>query len=529
VIRNITPELRRFIYSSANRPSDDIDATPWDACVVGSGPGGAVAAATLAQAGWRVLLVERGGFRPPEELNFRVLDTTMRLGHLELTTGARAALHQGNALGGSSLIFGAVAMQPPSFVFDEWARSSGVDSISAESLAPHYAYVGDVMSVTRQTADLENRSNAIVRQMAAALGRPDGLELVQRYTRGCRGTGLCNLGCGFDLKGTMTNSFLPLALETGNLTVLTECAAVRFEGQASGRRFRAGALHTVLRDFSTGAVVARPTIRARHFILAPGAFFSSALLMQTRAIARRPVGRKVWLQPHAVVYALFDEPVTMRGRVEAGRHLPFNGVPAIYNFTGMLRERRYSWFASVLHPASLATYAAHLPPDEHLALMSRFHHTTGVTITLRDDPERSRVVMRGGRPRLDFRESRSDRESLRRCFLDAAQALLAVGARRVFLPMLRPPRIERESDLREIERIKMSYDRLLIYSDHTSGGNSLGADPGQGVTSRDGRVFGSENVYVTDSSLFPSACGVSPSWTIMALSRMVASRLAAVG
>ena len=95
--------------------------------------------------------------------------------------------------------------------------------------------------------------------------------------------------------------------------------------------------------------------------------------------------------------------------------------------------------------------------------------------------------------------------------------------------MLRPPRIERESDLPEIERLEMSYDRLLLYSDHTSGGNSIGADPGLGVTSRDGRVFGSENIYVTDASLFPSACGVSPSWTIMALSRMVASRLAAVG
>jgi choline dehydrogenase-like flavoprotein len=77
--------------------------------------------------------------------------------------------------------------------------------------------------------------------------------------------------------------------------------------------------------------------------------------------------------------------------------------------------------------------------------------------------------------------------------------------------------------------MEMSYDRLLLYSDHTSGGNSLGADRSRGVTDCNGRVFGSENLYVLDSSVFPSACGVSPSWTIMALSRMVASRLAAVG
>src|SRR5688572_33446384 len=44
-----------------------------------------------------------------------------------------------------------------------------------------------------------------------------------RYTSGCAGVGLCNFGCAVDLKGNMINSFLPLALDTGNLTVFTDC------------------------------------------------------------------------------------------------------------------------------------------------------------------------------------------------------------------------------------------------------------------------------------------------------------------
>ena len=235
---------------------------------------------------------------------------------------------------------------------------------------------------------------------------------------------------------------------------------------------------------------------------------------------------KIWLQPHAMIYALFDEPVTMHGTSDSGHYLPSNGVPAIYNFTGMLGERGYSWFASALHPASLAVHAATLRPEEHLALMSRFHYTAGITVTLRDNPERSQIALHRGRPRLDFRESRADVESIRCCLIDASRALLAVGARRVFLPMLRPPRVESHADLRAIARLDMSYDRLLLFSDHTSGGNSFGADSSRGVTDPSGRVFGAENVYVADSSLFPSACGVSPSWTIMALSRLVASQLA---
>jgi choline dehydrogenase-like flavoprotein len=39
-------------------------------------------------------------------------------------------------------------------------------------------------------------------------------------------------------------------------------------------------------------------------------------------------------------------------------------------------------------------------------------------------------------------------------------------------------------------------------------------------------LFGSENVYVADSSLFPTASGINPSWTIMALSHRVSSQLA---
>jgi choline dehydrogenase-like flavoprotein len=149
---------------------------------------------------------------------------------------------------------------------------------------------------------------------------------------------------------------------------------------------------------------------------------------------------------------------------------------------------------------------------------------SSITVTIRDDPARSRVVVRD-RPQLEFHESRRDVETVRRCFRDAARAFLAVGARRVLLPMLDPPRIERESDLRSLDRLDLSYDRLLLYSDHTSGGLSCGADEERGATNADGRLFGADNIYVADSSVFPSACGVNPSWTIMALSQRMASRV----
>jgi choline dehydrogenase-like flavoprotein len=534
MIRKLTAELRRRIVSRRDIESSaehaKILTNVYEVCIIGSGPGGAIAAAALAEAGLNVLLVERGPFVPAEKNSFRVLEMSNKYGYVETTSGYRTVLYQGNALGGGSIIFGAVAMKPQQFVFDEWREMTGVASINAETLEPHYKHVAEVMSVTRQSKSLENRPNAIVREMAQALGKPDDLKVVNRYTSGCAGVGLCNFGCGVDMKGNMINSFLPLALKTGKLTVLTECEAEAIVGEQAGKGeddWTASGVAVLLRDHLEGGAPRRVTLRAGKIVVAAGAFFSSAILLRSPGFPRREsIGRKVYLQPHAQIFALFDETVTKPGVIQTdGQYVPFNGVPAIYNFLGYLKEYRFWWLASILYPASLASFVSHLPPPEHFEIMRHYHKTMSITLTVKDNPEKSHIVLRDRRAQLDFRESSEDIESFRRCFLLAAEAFLKVGARRVFLPLLRPPLIEKKDDLKKIENLKFTYNDLILYSDHTSSGNQFGMDARRGVTDSRGRVFGTKNLYVADSSLFPAAPGVNPSWTIMALARHVAMNI----
>jgi choline dehydrogenase-like flavoprotein len=61
---------------------------------------------------------------------------------------------------------------------------------------------------------------------------------------------------------------------------------------------------------------------------------------------------------------------------------------------------------------------------------------------------------------------------------------------------------------------------------HLFGTARMSVRPDDGVIGTDFKVHGSENLYVVDSSLFPTNLGVNPQLSIMALARIAAERMA---
>src|SRR5262249_12773571 len=94
-----------------------------DVCIVGTGAGGAVTAAVLAEAGLDVLLVEEGGYYTSNDFTARERDVTPRLYQ---EAGARAtkdvgiSILQGKAVGGTTVVNWTTSFRTPEDVVGVW-------------------------------------------------------------------------------------------------------------------------------------------------------------------------------------------------------------------------------------------------------------------------------------------------------------------------------------------------------------------------------------------------------------------------
>ena len=108
------------------------DVIDWDgAVIIGTGPGASIMAKGLAEAGIRVLMVERGEHTDPSEFNEDEIDMVSRLyadGALQQAADFRFQVIQGSAVGGSSVVNNAVCFDTPQAVLDRWNDSNGIDA-----------------------------------------------------------------------------------------------------------------------------------------------------------------------------------------------------------------------------------------------------------------------------------------------------------------------------------------------------------------------------------------------------------------
>jgi choline dehydrogenase-like flavoprotein len=136
-------------------------------------------------------------------------------------------------------------------------------------------------------------------------------------------------------------------------------------------------------------------------------------------------------------------------------------------------------------------------------------------------------VAPNGRPKIHYALALPDAAALRRAMLAAGQLHFAAGAREVRTLHRRPIIARSPAELAPIADRPMAPHDLFVSSAHVNGTCRMTADRRLGGCSPDGERWGAPGLFIADGSVLPTAPGVNPQLTIMAIADVIASRIAA--
>jgi choline dehydrogenase-like flavoprotein len=467
-----------------------------DVVVVGSGAGGAVAAATLAEAGLDVIVLEAGqSFRrdsyPDDPLE--AIASLYRDGGLTMAEGRPPIpVPVGRTVGGTTVVNSGTCFRAPDPVLEHWRERYGI--AWAGELAPDFAEAEEFLRVTPLDPERMGRNGQLAMEGAEAIGASGGP--ISRNAGGCVQCSSCPFGCRIDAKRGMHVSYLPRAVAAGaRLRTGVEARRVIVEdGRAAGVRCAGGY-----------------TVRARLATIAAGGAFGTPELLLRSGLGGRQVGRNLHIHPACWVGARYEQEV--RG---------WEGVMQSYYVDQWERERIL--LEATFTPLPFGGAWLLGSGREHQEAILGFDRIGSIGVHLSDESA-GRVGLAGdGSLRATYSLSDEDARRLAFGIARAAEVHFAAGASEVYpnigrMPLLRP------ADLAQFEATSFKPSELRLEAFHPMGSARVAADPAEGVCDASGAVNGVDGLYVADASLFPTSVGVNPMMTIIAFSKRVAGGL----
>ncbi len=495
-----------------------------EACVIGSGAGGAVAAARLAESGLDVVILEEGGHYAGNgftESEAEMMPALYADAGMRATDDLSVQILQGRTIGGGSTVNWLVMLRTPDWVLQEWMFEHGAEGMSASELAPIFERVERETHTRAVPNDAHSPNNRMILEGASALGWHAAVASIN--AKGCVRSGFCGLGCRYGAKQGALATYIPSALR-GGARIFSDVRAERIEivgraGKAGGNPLKR--VHATVLDRHTARPRGRLTVDAPIVVLAGGAVGTPTLL-QRSGMGGGGVGDYLRLHPTTTVIGIHDREIYGAGGIPLSAICDqfVRGDGSGYGF----------WIeCPPMHPG-LASVAMSGFGEPHREMMIRFPRLGALIVLVRDGADRTlssgRVwVDPTGRTRIRYRLSETDLVQMREGIVAAARLQLAAGAREVVTLHTPPRSIRGESDLSALATADCSPNRLGLFSAHVNGTCRFGTDPRTSGCTPDGQRHGVRGLYVADGSLLPTALGVNPQETIMAVATVVAGRI----
>ena len=485
--------------AALTRDHDDV----FDYVVIGSGAGGAVAAHTLASAGFAVAIVEEGPWVKTREFGEDVLgafNTMMRSSGMQVITGrAYMPLLQGRCVGGSTVVNSAIAWRTPEDVIDDWGARFGLSkSITMGALEPHFDALEHELNVRAVHDDVLGENNRLFIDQAKALSAT----AMRRYDAGCTGSGRCLTGCPSAAKQGMSVSYVPWALAKG-ARIFTSCRAERVE-------IRGGRAVGVL---ARGAREVR--LRARRGVFVAASTIQTPNLLHRSGLRSRALGKHFQVHPGLAFGGIMNHRVEMSfGATQGAESIHYR------------KTDRFKLETISMQP-ELA--AARIPGvgAELLARMASFSDAAVWAAQIRAEAEGTVRPGWGGIDRVRFTMTDNDIRTTRKACGVIARLMFDAGAREIWPGIYGVPAVlQSADDVRLIEEGPLDPRAYSFVATHLFGAARMGPDPRTSVVRPDFATHEAEALYVVDSSIFPTNLGVNPQHSIMAMSRLAATRVA---
>jgi choline dehydrogenase-like flavoprotein len=478
-----------------------------------------------------VLVIEAGGLYTEETFPTKERDAYERLyldSGFTATADAHIAILAGGTVGGGTTVNWMTAIPIPERVREEWEGEHGVTGASGREFATDLDTVLNEIGA-KDSQNVPPKDAAIIRG-AEKLGWSS--ERIQMNRAECSDCGTCPFGCKAGSKQSSLRLHLAEAAAAG-ARILPDCKAERLvieHGAATG----------AITTLGTRAGTPRTLEIVAKTVVVSGGALRTPVLLQRSGLTHPAIGKNLRLHPVSLVAGVFDEPFEMwRGTMQAAKSSQFISPQEERN--GYIIE------SAPGHPGLLALGIPWTSRADHERLMKLGRYMAPFLAIVKDDGGGTVTASRAGFAQINYRTTPRDERGLRHALGSMSAMAEAAGANEV-IAAGSPPMSWRRSDgpealqvyLRRLGRFDFAPNRGTVFSAHQMGTARMGSDPRDHVCDPWGRVRSTarprtgdanagmiKGLYIADGSLFPTALGVNPMVTILAVAKRVARAITA--
>ncbi len=492
----------------------------YDVIIIGSGAGGGTLAEYLSrfisEKKISILLIEGGALWKREKFNQTEKDMSKlyfnrgAIFSKEMNIGVAAA----KAVGGSTVVYTGVSFRPPVDVMKKWREKFGLSFLTDEFVNSRLTEMEKMINVHEIPPEYDNDNNRLFREGCEKLGIE--VKRLRINIRDCKGQGFCNLGCTEGAKQGTHVVQIPSAISRG-VDLIYNSYVDYIDRDTVYFHVNPPPPWTEPNTLPEG----EHKVKGEVIVIAGGALNTPAILLRSKKhleIKNKNIGKYLTLHPVYNLNGIYPEKIKN-----------YRGHPKSFYVDQFSYTEGYYLETSFYFPGVTAKNNPGFG-RMHEEIMKKYHNMMSILILSHDPAEtHNRIeIDKNGNPLIRYRVNDNVKVSLTKAVIRAGQIFFAAGCEKMLLPGSNKNPLTRE-DMENLEKyiLPSSFDfaKYPLSSAHPQGGARMGNDSAISVASPEGSVWGTDNIFVADASLFPTSVKVNPYETVMLLARYIGEQI----